>query len=1078
MTVTTLRPNGSSLVSGSVGLSGGATIHAVLSDNTTSTYVNMSPATTVVLDFNTLALPAGAVLRSITNFVTISPQGSGGDMMFYGAGSVSQVPLGFQNFTDSSTVSNGYSDTGGVAPSTQADIDNYRMTIVTTGSPTYGYYIYDAWINVLYAAVPTTPSVSAPAGTITINAPTATWTHRAGSDGGSQTNYQLKVYTQAQYTAGGFDPATAASPVYDTGVVASSVQTLAMPPLPNGVSYRVYVRTAQTTLGTIQWSPYGFAPFVVSVPPVGITSLVADAANTVGRVDLTATRTASPVWQTIEWQYSYNAGTTWTALPGYASVTAPAGTTATAVDYGMPNGAPAQYQARGTYVSNGLSIVGAWTVSNAVTWSGSAAETFNRANGALGANWLYDTASSAYAIDNNTALRGAIGNDYATYVPTLSGAQHYAEADVDVSAATGLAGIAVRVSGSSYGQNMYLGMIRSTNTATLAKVVNSVYTEFATVAYTHGPTLHLRLEIQNEQLSLYGDGVLITRTTDTSLPTGVSTGLMGQSGARFDNFNTGLLTNVNTSLVPAAASHVEGSSVPILGPIPLTVDSSSHVNTSTGVGLVMPVQLFVDPANHAHIVTNVTVALPGTLIIDDAKHVHVATTVTVYQPPYLVVNPAAHALTSANPILLGNTATMVVSPATHVLSSDRPALATNTPIPSRALQVHGIVCSYLGDGEYDIGKTANWLNNFVNTLFFYDMSYGDAARKYAVDYSKSFPDAKFAYHPATSKGYYEDAALFRKMAFDAASSVWDYQPGDWVVFIDASESLSSVQPHEQLLPDVEWPKLLTTLLEEARSATFPALTLPFFVFLQQGTVTENIMSADAALGNQLLVQIPLLRSMIATETDPDKRTVLQETLDHSLMLQAANESVTYWTCNPQYMTGARKLTRMFRVSYLRSQAPGSTAWKGIDQFAQATGTPATWCNVVAYGYARYGDGLPPWTVDTDGGFANRTLLQQVRTVGLPTNYATADPAGVAHPAGTQSPTYCYLYSVFDTGDGNPAFNQYVALWRLNPRDGVWYVNYALGPVPMDPMTGDPSVDPALWDSQPVSTTGPAGAGYK
>jgi hypothetical protein len=100
----------------------------------------------------------------------------------------------------------------------------------------------------------------------------------------------------------------------------------------------------------------------------------------------------------------------------------------------------------------------------------------------------------------------------------------------------------------------------------------------------------------------------------------------------------------------------------------------------------------------------------------------------------------------------------------------------------------------------------------------------------------------------------------------------------------------------------------------------------------------------------------------------------------------------------------------------------------------------------------------------------------VRTVGLPTVYATPDPTGVAHPVGTQSPAYAYLYADYDTGDGDPAFNKYVALWRQNPRDGVWYINYTLGPVPVDPITGDPTVDPADWDSQSVATTGPSGTG--
>ena len=178
------------------------------------------------------------------------------------------------------------------------------------------------------------------------------------------------------------------------------------------------------------------------------------------------------------------------------------------------------------------------------------------------------------------------------------------------------------------------------------------------------------------------------------------------------------------------------------------------------------------------------------------------------------------------------------------------------------MKVHGIVCTYLGDGEYDIGKTAAWLNSYVNTLFFYDLNYGEAGRKYMVDYAKTFPDAKFAYHPATSKGFYEDAPLFRQMAFQAALAAWGYADGDWVVFIDASESVTNNKAFDQQTLDTEWPTLINTLLVEARAGT-NAVKMPFYVFLQQGAITENFMSADAALGNRLVEQIESLEDQLS-----------------------------------------------------------------------------------------------------------------------------------------------------------------------------------------------------------------------
>jgi hypothetical protein len=398
------------------------------------------------------------------------------------------------------------------------------------------------------------------------------------------------------------------------------------------------------------------------------------------------------------------------------------------------------------------------------------------------------------------------------------------------------------------------------------------------------------------------------------------------------------------------------------------------------------------------------------------------------------------------------------------------------------VKVHGIVCSYLGDSEYDIGKTAAWLNNFVNTLFFYDLNYGDAARKYAVDYAKTFPDAKFAYHPASSPGFYADAPLFRQMAFQAGLKAWKYDDADYVVFIDASESISSDTAFDQLLPDTEWPTLFSLLLDEARLGT-DAVSMGYHVFLNQGTVAEEYMSADPALGNNLITTIAELEDDIAAETDPVEKAALQASLDKSLMIQAANDSVLYWTCDPHYTsysTGA--LDRMFRVGYAKTlmHDDWTDGWVRLDSFGmqRSSGQTAVSAAIVSYSYARFaeGKGPPPWNEADDGGFANRVLVQPVRNVGLTTDYATPDPAGVGSPAGTQSPAYCYLYDQFDTGDGDPDFNKYVALWRQNPRDGVWYVNYELGPIPLDPITGDPLFDPADWDSQHVSTTGPTGTG--
>jgi hypothetical protein len=157
----------------------------------------------------------------------------------------------------------------------------------------------------------------------------------------------------------------------------------------------------------------------------------------------------------------------------------------------------------------------------------------------------------------------------------------------------------------------------------------------------------------------------------------------------------------------------------------------------------------------------------------------------------------------------------------------------------------------------------------------------------------------------------------------------------------------------------------------------------------------------------------------------------------------------------------------------------------MDDIAEAASAPdAVHVAIVSYGYGRFVPDVPDvddWTEEADVGFANRLLLQQYlpqRGVALPEDYTADDPAGVVAtaPSDLLSLAYCYYVDQFDTGDGDPDFQQFTALWRRNPRDGVWYVNYTLGPVPIDPLSGDPAVPLVVWEGQQPYTTGPPGTG--
>lgn len=370
--------------------------------------------------------------------------------------------------------------------------------------------------------------------------------------------------------------------------------------------------------------------------------------------------------------------------------------------------------------------------------------------------------------------------------------------------------------------------------------------------------------------------------------------------------------------------------------------------------------------------------------------------------------------------------------------------------------IHGIVCSYLGDGELDIGKTARWLQGFTDTLFFYDLNYGEAARMYAVDYAKTFPEAKFSYHNANLPSVYEDAAVFREEAFKAADKAWRYDPADWVIFVDASESLTVNVSYDNIEPPDEGELILNYLRDEAAAAT-DVVAFPYYVFLDQGTVTEEEMAADPVLYQTLIERQQILDD---NEGEMDPADVAKEQAEIDA-LNAINNAV-YWTCTPhmQAEPPGRALDRMFKVAFART----SVDWSSLDTFGTAGDSVA--CGIVSYAYAR---DVEPSTAVTDVGFKNRLLTQQFRDVGLPENYAATDPPGAdASITGfAVSAAYCYYVDQHNLGPTTD-MQSWTALFRVNPRDGVWYQSYDLGPVPTDPVTGAPAVDVEEWVGQPRS----------
>lgn len=275
---------------------------------------------------------------------------------------------------------------------TQADLDNLNVGVTwrngdtQSGPPPQGggaAYIYEIYATVL-SALPPSVTVQNPTGTYTISNPTVTWTYAQGTDGSAQQAYRVKVFTLAQYSAGGFDPATSVA-TWDTGVVNGSAASRQIGILLANTTFRAYVEVAQVTAGVTQWSPWAFSQFIINVAGPGAPTIVDSPNPTLGRIDLTVTKGANPAWTLAQVQRSVDGGTTWVDVRDYAMHDVTGLTSVSISDYEAPPDTAVIYRARGLTVAAGGTIAGDWSAStSAKSW----ALVYNLANCDGAVAWL------------------------------------------------------------------------------------------------------------------------------------------------------------------------------------------------------------------------------------------------------------------------------------------------------------------------------------------------------------------------------------------------------------------------------------------------------------------------------------------------------------------------------------------------------------------------------------------------------------------------------------------------------------------------------------------------------------------
>ena len=389
MAITTLRPDGVSAGASNFTVTGAADAAAATNDDSDSTYVqkssSLSGTATVALTFGTLSIAADERVKRVRLRARVETDNANGKMDLMLGTRVSGLTYYYT----------GYAVRGAVGVSTPADVtgawftaspdgaswdqarvDALRGQFIEYKDSSDRGFVYELYIDVDIASQPTI-SVTAPTGTITATAtPEVQWTYTDPDSADPQTFYEVRVFTAAQYGAGGFDPATSTA-TWESGKVESSEPGAFVGDGLLSATYRAYARVAKSVNGQPFWSDWGYSAFTISVTPPPTVTVVAAWAATEGKATLTL-EGGNPVGFTSQYfqvQRSDNSGVTWALLRDGNNVTPSGSYTAEVLDYEAPRGLTVRYRARSIGVSGEERIPSAWSavipqvlVTNDGTW--------------------------------------------------------------------------------------------------------------------------------------------------------------------------------------------------------------------------------------------------------------------------------------------------------------------------------------------------------------------------------------------------------------------------------------------------------------------------------------------------------------------------------------------------------------------------------------------------------------------------------------------------------------------------------------------------------------------------------------
>lgn len=166
-----------------------------------------------------------------------------------------------------------------------------------------------------------------------------------------------------------------------------------------------------------------------------------------------------------------------------------------------------------------------------------ASDNFNRADGALGANWT--TLGSGHTIVSNQADGATGANRFDVWAAACNTNDNWSQIAFGA-APVGTMAAAARVVDAS---NFYsLAYVQSTTTLGLRRTVGGSATTLTSTVTALSSGQVLRIEVQGTALRGYVDGVLVLSTTDATFATGKRVGFRTTSppsAVKYDNWSGG-----------------------------------------------------------------------------------------------------------------------------------------------------------------------------------------------------------------------------------------------------------------------------------------------------------------------------------------------------------------------------------------------------------------------------------------------------------------------------------------------------------------------------------------------------------